>query len=194
MSLRIIRYPHPTLRYQSKPVRRVDNELRSLVAEMLDLMYESEGVGLAANQVDLPLRLFVLNPAGKRGEGEEMVVINPELNHLKGSEVDREGCLSLPGLYGDVRRAKQVDLTAYDLRGNLIETTLDGFVARIVQHEYDHLNGKFFFDRMTDEQLREFDSELEELEIEYQSRQASGAIPTDEKALAALAAWESRYA
>ena len=194
MPLRIIHYPHPTLRYSSKPIRRVDAELRSMAAEMLDLMYEAEGVGLAANQVDLPLRMFVANPSGKRGEGEELVIINPELQFPKGSEMDREGCLSLPGLFGDVRRAKQIHLSAYDLQGNPIERQLDGFLARIVQHEYDHLDGKFFFDRMSEEQLRELEVGLDELETDYRSRQASGAIASDEKMVQELANWESRYA
>jgi peptide deformylase len=194
MSLRIVQYPHPTLRYQSKSIRRVDAELRTIAAQMLDLMYEAEGVGLAANQVDLPLQIFVVNPAGKRGEGEELVVLNPVLQFPKGSESDREGCLSLPGLFGDVRRAKQIYLSAYDLQGNPIERQLDGFLARIVQHEFDHLNGKFFFDRMTEEQRRELELGLDELEIEYRSRQASGAIATDAQVVQDLATWESRYA
>ena len=194
MPIRIVQYPHPTLRYKSKPIRRVDDELRSVAAQMLDLMYEAEGVGLAANQVDLPLRIFVVNPAGRRGEGEELVVLNPELQFPKGSETDREGCLSLPGLFGEVRRAKQIYLSAYDLQGNPIERRLDGFLARIVQHEMDHLDGKFFFDRMTEEQRRELEPGLEDLEIDYRSRQASGAIASDDQVVQDLAAWESRYA
>jgi peptide deformylase len=194
MPIRIIHFPHPTLRYQSKPIRRVDAELRAIAAEMLDLMYEAEGVGLAANQVDLPLRMFVANPAGRRGEGEELVIINPELQFPKGTEIDREGCLSLPGLFGEVRRAKRIHLSAYDLQGNPIERELDGFLARIVQHEYDHLDGKFFFDRMTEEQLRELEPGLDELATDYRSRQASGAIASDEDLVQNLATWESRYA
>ena len=193
MSIRIVQYPHPTLRYQSKPIRRVDGELRDIAAQMLDLMYDAEGVGLAANQVDLPLRLFVINPAGKRGEGEELVILNPELQFPKGSESDREGCLSLPGLFGDVRRAKQIYLSAYDLKGNAIECQLEGFLARVVQHEFDHLNGKFFFDRMTEEQRRELEPGLDELEIDYRSRQATGAIASDAQVVQDLATWESRY-
>lgn len=194
MSIRIVKYPHPVLRYESKPIRRVDAELREIAAQMLDLMYEAEGVGLAANQVDLPLRIFVANPAGKRGEGEELIVINPELQLPKGSEIDREGCLSLPGLFGDVRRAKQIRLSAYDLQGNPIERLLDGFLARIVQHEYDHLDGKFFFDRMSEDQRSELEPGLDELEIEYRSKQAAGSIPSDEQVVQDLANWESRYA
>lgn len=193
MSLSIVHYPHPTLRYRSKTVRRVDKELKAIVAEMFELMYEHNGVGLAANQVDLPLRIFVANPAGKRGEGEELVCINPELNFPKGSQSDREGCLSLPGLYGDVKRPEQIQLSAYDLVGNPIERKLDGFVARIIQHERDHLDGVFFFDRMTDEQRDELSEGLDELESEYRGKQATGAIPADDELIRRLAQWESRY-
>jgi len=194
MSLRIVHYPHPVLRYQSKPIRRVDAELKALAAEMLDLMYEYEGVGLAANQVNLPLRIFVANPSGKRGDGEELVVLNPELQLPKGSESDREGCLSLPGLFADVRRAKQIYLSGYDLQGNSIQRQLDGFLARIVQHEVDHLNGKFFFDRLMDEQLRDLESGMDELVSEYRSQQVSGIAVSDYQAVQDLVAWESRYA
>jgi len=194
MSLRIVHYPHPILRYQSKPIRRVDAELKSVAAEMLNLMYEYEGVGLAANQVNLPLRIFVANPSGTRGDGEELVVLNPELQLPKGTEIDREGCLSLPGLFAEVRRAKQIYLSGYDLQGNSIERQLDGFLARIVQHEVDHLNGKFFFDRLTNEQLRDLESGMDELVSEYRSQQVSGVAVSDEQTVQDLLAWESRYA
>ena len=193
MSLSIVRYPHPTLRYRSKNVQRVDRELKTLIAQMFDLMYEHQGVGLAANQVDLPLRIFVANPVGKRGEGEELVCINPELNFPKGSETEREGCLSLPGLHGDVKRPAQIQLSAYDLQGNAIERKLDGFLARIVQHEKDHLDGVFFFDRMSEEQRWELDDELEEMEAAARRQQASGQQPSDEEILARLSQWEQRY-
>ena len=141
MQLSIIQYPHPTLRYRSQPIRRVDQQLREIAAEMLDLMYEAKGVGLAANQVDLPIRLFVANPSGERGDGEELVLINPELQMPKGNESEQEGCLSLPGLYGQVKRPKSIRLSAYDLKGNSIERTADGFLARVLQHENDHIDG-----------------------------------------------------
>jgi len=193
-TLNIIRYPHPTLRYRSKTIQRVDADLKSLVAEMFELMYDHNGVGLAANQVDLPLRVFVANPTGKRGEGEELVCINPELNLPKGNESDREGCLSLPEISGEVRRAAKVKLNAYDLSGNLIQRDLDGFLARIVQHEIDHLNGVFFFDRMTANDRLELESPLKSLENEFRGLQKSGELPSDEELVARLANWESRYA
>ena len=97
--MEIVTYPHPTLRHESKPVKRVDAELREIVQEMFHLMYEARGVGLAANQVDLPLRLFVLNLESDPDKSEEFVFINPVISKPKGSEEKEEGCLSLPELW-----------------------------------------------------------------------------------------------
>lgn len=194
MQLSIIQYPHPTLRVRSKPIRRVDQQLREIAAEMLELMYEAEGVGLAANQVDLPLRLFVANPAGERGEGEELILINPELQLPRGSESGQEGCLSLPGLYGQVKRPKEVRLSAFDLKGNPIERTVDGFLARVLQHEYDHLDGVLFFDRMSEEAKSELDDQLDELETDFRSQQSTGSIPADAELLSRLDVWQQQYA
>lgn len=194
MPLQIIPYPHPTLRYRSKPIRRVDAELKRLAAEMLDLMYEAKGVGLAANQVDLPLRMFVANPAGERGEGEEMILINPVLQRPKGSESVEEGCLSLPGIFGTVMRPKEISLSAFDLSGTPVERRVDGFLARVLQHEYDHLDGVLFFDRMGDQAREELHMPIEELEIEFHARQHGGMIPSDDELIARLAEWETRYA
>jgi len=105
LSLQIIHYPHPTLRHVSKPLARVDAELRAWVAEMFDLMYEHEGVGLAANQVDLPYRLFVCNPSGDQSEKEsECVFINPVIVKGSGQHEHDEGCLSIPGIHAPVVR------------------------------------------------------------------------------------------
>ena len=173
MQLSIIEYPHPTLRIRSKPIRRVDQELRDIAAQMLDLMYEADGVGLAANQVDIPLRLFVVNASGERGGGEELVLLNPELQMPKGSETGQEGCLSLPGLYGNVKRPASIRLSAYDLKGNSIERVVDGFLARVLQHENDHLDGVLFFDRMSEEGKRELDDQLMEMESDFRAKQRS---------------------
>jgi len=193
MQLSIIHYPHPTLRIRSKPIRRVSRELRDFADQMLDLMYESEGVGLAANQVDLPMRLFVANPAGERGDGEELVLLNPELQLPKGSETSQEGCLSLPGLYGQVKRPKTIRLSAYDLKGNPVERVVDGFLARVLQHENDHLDGVLFFDRMTEEAKRELGDQLDELETVFRSKQQTGAIPADDALVEGLGKWYEKY-
>ncbi len=194
MSLEIVHFPHPALRFKSHPIKRVDKELKMMAAEMLELMYEHEGVGLAANQVALPLRMFVVNPAGKRGEGEELVIINPVLQRPKGSESDREGCLSLPGLFGEVMRSKQIMLSAYDLTGQPIELKCEGFLARVLQHENDHLDGTMFFDRMTEDARKDIGGPLEEFEIDFRSKQAGGAIPSDEQLAKQRDQWIARYA
>lgn len=194
MQLSIIEYPHPTLRVRSKPIRRVDQDLRNIAAQMLDLMYEFNGVGLAANQVDLPIRMFVVNPTGERGEGEELVLLNPELQMPKGIESGQEGCLSMPEIFGQVKRPKSIRLSAYDLKGNAIERVVDGFMARVIQHENDHLDGVLFFDRMSDEAKRELDDQLHEMEIVFQSKQKSGSIPQGKELLARLDKWYEKYA
>jgi peptide deformylase len=193
MNLSIIPHPHPTLRVRSKPIKRVDAQLRNLVDQMLDLMYEESGVGLAANQVDLPIRLFVANPSGERGDGEELILLNPELQMPKGNETQQEGCLSLPDLYGQVKRPKSIRLSAYDLKGNSIERTVDGFLARVLQHENDHLDGVMFIDRMSDEGRRELIDDIDELETDFRSKQNSGAIESDSDLVARLQQWYDAY-
>lgn len=193
MNLSIIHYPHPTLRHRSRPIVRVDKRLKEMAAQMLDLMYEFEGVGLAANQVDLPIRMFVANETGRRGEGEELVLINPEVQRPKGSESSQEGCLSVPGVYGQVKRPKTIRLRAYDLSGNEIDRELDGFLGRIVQHEIDHLDGVMFFDRMTDEGVRELQPLLDDFVTDFQSRRNTGSIPDEETLAQARRAIEREY-
>lgn len=193
MQLSIISYPHPTLRIRSKPIRRVNKELRNIAAQMLDLMYEAEGVGLAANQVNLPIRIFVANPAGERGDGEELVLLNPELQLPKGNVTGQEGCLSLPGIYGQVKRPKSIRLSAFDIQGNPVDRVVDGFLARVIQHENDHLDGVMFFDRMTEEAKREIDDQLHELETVFESKQNTGGIANNEQLIAELDPWYEKY-
>lgn len=181
MSLSIIQFPHYTLRHVSKPLKRVDAELRKMIAEMFDLMYQHEGVGLAANQVDLPYRLFVMNEEGDPEKKElERVFINPVLSGGKGTAVKEEGCLSLPDIRADVTRNSTIRVQAFDLAGNEIDEVLQDFPARIVQHETDHLDGVLFIDRLSPTQIAELRDELEDFELVYESRQASGELPTNE--------------
>lgn len=187
MPLQIIHYPHPTLRHPSKPLKRVDAELRAIVAEMFELMYEHEGVGLAANQVDLPYRLFVANPTGSREEKEsECVFINPVLSGGRGQEEDEEGCLSIPGVYAPVTRNTTIKVQAYDLAGNEITADAEGLMVRIVQHETDHLDGTLFIDRLGPTQLAAIRDKLEEFELDFQSRRETGEMPDPEKLAARL--------
>ena len=179
MTLEIIQYPHPTLRHTSKPLKRVDAELRKIVARMFELMYEHEGVGLAANQVDLPYRLFVTNIEGKSDAKEcECVFINPVLSGGRGQLEDEEGCLSIPGLYAPVTRNETIKVQAYDLAGNEIVREANGLMARILQHETDHLDGTLFIDRLGPTQLAAVRDKLEEFELVFRSRLETGELPT----------------
>ncbi|GIX00414.1 MAG: peptide deformylase [Pirellulaceae bacterium] len=192
-SLQIVTYPHPALRYESKALRRVDTTLRSVVERMFELMYAHRGVGLAANQVNLPLRLFIMNPAGKTGEGEEWVFINPVLSRPRGNDEDEEGCLSLPGVVGNVVRPKKVRVHAFDLQGNEIDREFSDYEARIVQHEADHLNGVLFIDRLSEGARVEVEEQLHAFELEYQTQQRMGTIPEEADIMAQLAKIESAY-
>jgi peptide deformylase len=187
LSLQIIHYPHPTLRHTSKPLTRVDAELRRFVAEMFDLMYQHEGVGLAANQVDLPYRVFVANPEGKQeAKDSEHVFINPVLSGGRGQSEEEEGCLSIPGLYAPVTRNETVRIQAFDLSGNEIDAEVGGLLARIVQHETDHLDGTLFIDRLGPTQLAAVRDKLEEFELVFQSRVETGELPQPEQFAARL--------
>jgi peptide deformylase len=193
LSLQIIHYPHPTLRYPSKPLRRVDAELRRIVDEMFELMYAHEGVGLAANQVDLPYRLFIANPEGKReAKDSEQVFINPVLSGGRGQHEDEEGCLSIPGVRGQVTRNQTIRVQAYDLSGNEIVGEVDGLLARILQHETDHLDGTLFFDRLGPTQLAGLRDKLEEFELVFKSKVETGELPNADAMAARLRELELR--
>ena len=182
--MRIIKYPHPTLRHVSKDLKRVDAELHQIVREMFELMYMLKGIGLAANQVDLPYRLFVINlESDPQARDHEFVFINPVLTSRKGMVESEEGCLSLPGLYGAVRRPERVTLNAYSLGGQEVTMPLEGLFARAVQHEIDHLDGRLFIDHLTPTGLAEAREFLEGFEREFEGHRERGELP-DEAAIA----------
>lgn len=179
--MEIVHYPHPVLRWKSKPITEINSELRSVVREMFELMYSARGVGLAANQVGLPYRLFVVNvTADPDISEEEHVFINPEIVRRKGSEEGEEGCLSLPELYGPVRRAEEIVVDAFDLEGRGFQMTLDDLPARVVQHENDHLDGVLFIDRMSDLARRDLERAIASFETSFRERQTTGEFPADE--------------
>lgn len=191
--MEIIHYPHPTLRHNSKTIRRIDRELQSAVREMFELMYDARGIGLAANQVDLPLQMFILNVSGEPDNGEELVFVNPVVDQPKGSQVSEEGCLSIPGVHADVNRPSQIHVMAYDLAGNEIDMVVDGLLARVIQHEYDHLHGVLFVDRISDSAKKQVAQELEAFELEFNSLQLGKKIPDETAILKRLTEIESRY-
>ncbi len=190
--MRIVHFPHPTLRHKSKPLKRVDGELKQLVREMLDLMYENRGIGLAANQVDLPYRLFVLNLKADPEEGEEHVFINPVISRRSGGTAEaEEGCLSFPEIYAPVRRSEKVVISAYNLDGKEFHYELSGLFARAVQHETDHLDGVVFIDRLTESARLDVADQLNELEARYAGDLQRGAIPSESQVASRLAELES---
>lgn len=191
--MEIVYYPHPALRWKSQPIRQINDEVREVVREMFSLMYAHRGIGLAANQVGLPWQLFVLNLTGDpEQKDEEYVFINPEIVKRKGSEEGEEGCLSLPKLYGDIRRAAQIIVQAYDLDGQGFEMTLEELGARCFQHELDHLEGTLFVDRMSDSKRREIEPVLEEFASEYRKQQFLGKVPSDADIVARLKTLEPK--
>jgi peptide deformylase len=146
--LKIRTYPDPVLSRRTRPVREIDRELRGLMREMFDTMYEGRGVGLAAPQVGEGLRMCVVNVTGK-SDGE-FVLVNPVLLEATGEAEDEEGCLSVPGIRSKVTRPEHIKVQAYDENGRELELEADGLEARCIQHEMDHLDGRLFFQRLNE--------------------------------------------
>ena len=145
--LPILEFPDPRLRTVAKPVERVDDDLRALVDDMFETMYAAPGIGLAATQVDVHQRLLVLDVS--EDQSRPMVFINPEILAAEGHQVYQEGCLSVPGIYADVKRANKVRVKALDRDGKEFEIEADGLLAVCIQHEMDHLAGKVFVDYLS---------------------------------------------
>ena len=152
-----------------------------MIQEMFSIMYQHRGVGLAANQVNLPLRLFVANPTGEKDSGEEYVFLNPVIRRATGSVDSDEGCLSLPGLNAPIKRNKMVVVNAYSIDGKEIDIQVEGFLARIIQHEIDHLDGVLFIDRMSDASRRTIEEELIGFEHQFELARRGGKIPEDQE-------------
>jgi peptide deformylase len=179
--LRIVKYPHPALRHKSKPLRRVDSELKTAVREMFDMMYEHKGVGLSANQVNLPYRMFILNTEGDPTKGQEHVFLNPVISKRSGKVEAEEGCLSFPEIYAPVKRSEKIVISGYNLDGGEVNFQLTGLFARAAQHEYDHLDGVLFIDRLTPTALLSIKQALSDLELEYAGDRQRGMIPDDQQ-------------
>jgi peptide deformylase len=178
--MKIVNYPHPALRAKSKPVTNIDKDLRIAAGQMLELMYSREGLGLAAPQVTLDCQMIVLNlEANPERKDLEIIAINPVILESKGSEKDREGCLSFPGLYQDIRRAKSVKVQFYDLDGKLQTMQSSGLAARLWQHEIDHLNGVLFIDKMGPLQRFGSRNDINTLLYEFDKDKKSGELPPD---------------
>lgn len=185
--LEIVHHPHPALRWKSKDLTRIDAQLKDWVSQMFGLMYEARGIGLAANQVALPYRMFVINPSGDPEDKEnEQLFINPQIVKRNGSEEAEEGCLSLPEVYGPVSRAERIVVEAFDLTGQEFSMELSGLPARVVQHETDHLDGVMFTDRVSDEHLATIQPLIEDFESQMKRAQETGQIADDKELRATL--------
>lgn len=148
----LTRYPAPVLRKVAQPVAEFDQELRDTVAAMFELMYASKGVGLAAPQVGLRKRILVLDPEGdpEAEDSKPLVLVNPRLIELTGEpSTYTEGCLSFPEIFAEVVRPERCKVEAYTPEGERFEAEYEGFTSRVVQHEYDHLEGVLLVDRMS---------------------------------------------
>ncbi|MFC6281561.1 MULTISPECIES: peptide deformylase [Polaromonas] len=146
--LTILRYPDPRLHTVAKPVAAVDARLQTLVDDMLETMYQAEGIGLAATQVDVHERLIVIDVSEERDK--PLVLINPEILWASPeTKINDEGCLSVPGIYDGVERAVAVKVQALDLEGKMQVHEADGLLAVCIQHEMDHLMGKVFVEYLS---------------------------------------------
>jgi peptide deformylase len=145
--LTILEYPDKRLRTVAKPVDSVDSALNTLIDDMFETMYEAPGIGLAATQVDVHKQLLILDISEDRSR--PMVFINPRITAKDGSQVYQEGCLSLPGIYADVKRWNQITVEALDRHGQPFTLEADGLLAVCIQHEMDHLAGKVFVDHLS---------------------------------------------
>lgn len=169
----VVLYPDPILRKKAQPVARFDAELRATADAMHAAMAKAKGVGLAAPQVGLPLALLVLNASGDRAGA--ITLVNPKISRKTGEAIGEEGCLSFPSIYAEIARAESLVVEAQDVEGKPIRLELADFVARIVQHEFDHLDGVLFIDRMSPADRVRVKSQLKALEDRYRADQAERA-------------------
>ena len=167
----VVLYPDPVLRKESEDVTAFDEDLRATVDEMFERMFEKDGVGLAAPQVGLLRRILVLNDEGDREKPDRNItLINPTIKSFSGAKVQfEEGCLSLPGIHCEVTRPERCVVHAYDVEGTEFELEYEGFVARIIQHEHDHLQGVLLVDRMTPSDKMRNRAAVEELRDNYRA-------------------------
>jgi peptide deformylase len=185
--LKIVKYPHPALRFESKPLQAIDKEVRLMAGRMLELMYNSRGLGLAGNQVAWPFQMFVMNAsASAQDAAQQRILINPTIMERKGTIEGDEGCLSFPDLYQKVRRAKTVRVQAYDIEGKVIDIVtsdlpqeLAELSSRVLQHEIDHLHGVLFIDKMGPLGRLSARSTLREFERDFRRAQEKGEYPSD---------------
>jgi peptide deformylase len=174
MALRtILEFPDPRLRTRAQPVTRFDAALGTLIDDLLETMYAAPGIGLAATQVDVHQRVVVIDISDERNQ--PLVLINPEILTREGEAKSEEGCLSVPGIFDEVKRAAKIRLRAHDRDGTLVERDYEDVLAVCVQHEMDHLDGKLFVDYLSDLKRERIRKKLDKERKERASQAAPGA-------------------
>ncbi len=168
--LDILHFPDPRLRNKARPVTQVDDKVRRLVDDMFETMYAAPGIGLAATQVNVPLRVVTIDVSEERDQ--PLALINPEILERDGVEEMNEGCLSVPGVYEKIRRANHIRFRALDREGRPFESEAEGLLAVCIQHEIDHLDGKLFVDYLSSLKRQRIRKKLEK-----EARQASTPAP-----------------
>lgn len=143
----ILHYPDPRLRRLAEAVERVDDEIRALIDDLADTMYQAPGIGLAAPQINVAKRIIVIDTSSTKSE--LLVLVNPEIIDRQGKQTLEEGCLSVPGIYDTVTRAERIKVRALDRDGKLFELETSELLATCIQHEIDHLEGKLFVDYLS---------------------------------------------
>jgi len=175
MALRtILEFPDPRLRTRAEPVTRFDATLGTLIDDMLETMYAAPGIGLAATQVDAHKRLIVIDVS--KDHNEPVVLINPEILAREGEASTEEGCLSVPGIFDEVKRATKVRVRAQDRNGETFERDFEDILAVCVQHEMDHLDGRLFVDYLSDLKRERIRKKLDKDRKERASRPATAAV------------------
>jgi len=160
--LEILHFPDNRLRKKAGPVEIVDDSCRSLAKDMLETMYHSQGIGLAATQINIQKRLVVIDLSSEKNEA--IYLINPEILSFEGTEESQEGCLSLPEYFDMVTRAEKIKYRYMNLNGEVIEDEADGLLAICIQHEIDHLDGKLFIDYLSPMKRQRLRKKLEKQE------------------------------
>ena len=174
MALRtILEFPDPRLRTRAQPVTRFDAALGTLIADMLETMYAAPGIGLAATQVDVHQRLIVIDLS--KDHNEPLVIINPQILSREGEASTEEGCLSVPGIFDDVKRAAKIRLRSHDRSGVVLEQDYDDILAVCIQHEMDHLEGKLFVDYLSEMKRERIRKKLEK-ERKERASQATARV------------------
>ena len=159
--LKIVIYPNPILTRKAAPVSEIGPSERALIKNMIETMYAESGVGIAAPQVGVSKRIFIASPDAR--PGEEIVFINPVIHQSFGTQIGLEGCLSLPDISGEIKRAQKIEYEYRDEAGKRTQATAFDFLARIIQHELDHLDGKLLVDRVDFDRRQELLSSYQRL-------------------------------